>query len=63
MGKTIPFQMEKPGTPVSKSSTPTLPGVSGGKPPLLPPHGYPMARADPFSPYARSTLVSQSFNN
>ncbi|XP_066909386.1 protein groucho isoform X12 [Halyomorpha halys] len=49
--------MEKPGTPVSKSSTPTLPGVSGGKPPLLPPHGYPMPRADPFSPYARSTLM------
>uniref|UniRef100_A0A023FBU7 Putative transducin-like enhancer of split protein n=1 Tax=Triatoma infestans TaxID=30076 RepID=A0A023FBU7_TRIIF len=61
--------MEKPGTPVSKSSTPTLPGASGGgvKPGgaagLLPPSAashaaaYPLARADPFSPYARNALM------
>ncbi|CAA9997016.1 unnamed protein product [Nesidiocoris tenuis] len=51
------LQMDKPGTPVSKSSTPTGSSsgggggsnLGGGKPPALP--HYP--RVDPFSPYLR----------
>lgn len=62
--------MEKPPTPVSKSSTPTLPGSSGVKIPPVPPAMHPpnpspyaLARGvtDPFnaaSPYARPNMVS-----
>ncbi|XP_024082804.1 protein groucho isoform X3 [Cimex lectularius] len=60
--------LDKPGTPVSKSSTPTGSSSGGGcgggsngsgKAPLIPaapPSHYPVPRADPFSPYARAAM-------